>query len=238
MKIISRFIIVLLICFSSLLNFGGCTLCGFGIGAIVDSGISSEEILPPSAIIASHKGDYIKIKTTSGYHYYGTFAAIDTNWTQDYSAEYEAARRKLAEHDTLIPALGEVLECMNKQEDQLMTISFLGVDYGESIWIDRQDGSITRTWPLSNISSLHNKEGRVYDTEALRLLMKQQLIPVRTTLTLKAENRTITLPMSGVKQIEQDNPKYWKFVGAGVGLAFDIAIISALSSMRLVSGQW
>jgi hypothetical protein len=236
MKIISRFIIALLICFASILNFSGCSFCGFAIGSIVDT--YNGETLPPSAIIASHKGDNIKIETTSGDRYKGKFTTIDTNWTQDYSAEYEAARMKLAERDTLIPALGELLEFSNNHNDQLMTVVFLGFDYGVSIWIEPQDSSITRTWPLSNVSSLHNKAGRVYDIETLRLLLNHKRIPVRISFTMNMARKTVTLPMSEVTQVEKDDYKYGKFIGLGVGLVIDIAIISALSSWRHTTECW
>lgn len=239
MKTISRFIIVLLACSASMLNLSGCTLCGFGVGCIVDACTPSNgETLPPSAILRSRRGDDLKIQTTSSDNYDGTFTSIDTNWTQDYSAEYEAARIKLAGGDTLIPALGELLEFSDNHDDQLMTVAFLGFDYGESIWIAPQDDSITRTLPLSNVSSLHNKAGLVYNTEVLRSLLDQKRIPVRISLTMNAARKTVTLPMSEVKQVENDDIKYGKYIGLGVGLAIDIAIIAALSSMRHSSECW
>jgi hypothetical protein len=70
----------------------------------------------------------------------------------------------------------------------------------------------------------------VYDTEALRLLMKQQLIPVRISLSMNLAHKDVTMPMTEVKQIEKDNFRYWEFVGLGVGLAIDAAIIAAISA--------
>jgi hypothetical protein len=231
MKTISRFTILLIVCATSLLNFSGCSLCGFGIGCLVDHYTSTnEDTLPPAAIIGVKKGDDVSIRTKNDYCYTGTFLRLDTAWTQDYSAEYSAARIKLAERDTLLPALGELVTFINYKQDRRMTVEFLGFDFGETIWINTLDGGFTRPWPLSRMLGLCDSTGTPYDTSAIRQLLKEGSVPFRTSLTMVVQKNTVTIPTTDIRQIEQDNPKYWKYGLAGVGLIFDIMIAHAVSS--------
>jgi hypothetical protein len=230
MKTYERFLVQCAISFlMPPILFTGCSLIGFTVGAISDSGKKGGgEISGIAELRHLQEGTGIVLITRDGTRIDGDFLAIHQLNRQEYDRLYLAAIETLEVRDRL-PLPGDTLtfeyfEAPGKKMRGL----FRGVDPGLLLlWQRAQQFSMT------GVRNLRGDSARPLDLFALHALSQDGRLPhISTGVLVDRGKDTTEVPVEEIVRIEKDAGGNGKLTGFVVGAVIDAVVLIVISAQE------
>lgn len=209
------------------LLFTGCSLIGFGIGALSDSGRKGgESVAGISELRGFERGKGIVLITHSGSRIEGDFLGTDELNRRDYDHLYLAAIETLAVRDRLPFPADTISFAHYDAPGRKVRGLFRGVNPGSIVlWQNRGEYS------LAGMRNLAGDSARPLDLFALRALDDEGRLPYLTDGVLVGRSHdTISVPVDDIARIEQDAGGSGKLTGFAIGAAVDVIVLIVAAS--------
>ncbi len=207
--------------------FTGCSLIGFGIGALSDSGRKGgESVAGISELRGFERGKGIVLITHIGSRIEGDFLGIDELNRRDYDCLYLAAIETLAVRDKLPLPADTISFTHFEAPGRKVRGLFRGVNPGSLVlWQSKGEYS------LAGMRNLAGDSARPLDIYALRALDDEGRLPYLTAGVLVGRSHdTISVPVDDIARIEQDTGGSGKLTGFAVGAAVDVIVLVVAAS--------
>jgi hypothetical protein len=203
----------------------GCTILGWTAGAMVDSALPKQEILPASEATAIGWNTPVKIIGTGGQIVAGQFDGFDRMSPADYATAY---RRALSTLDTarFLPRPGDSLRVVTRLS-QTRDGVFVSADTG-GIRLLPSASQKTEDIPYRLIRELSGAQGVIHP-DTLRRNIVMHRLPTSTALALQRHGKRELFPLDSVLQIQVPYQPRGSRIGLGIGLAVDIAVLTAIA---------
>ncbi len=215
-----------------LLRITGCTLIGYSVGSIVDSGKPDRRPLPGWKMETLKPGTKIDLYLRDGTVLSGKYSGLYQRSEEEYAGLYAAAREE-NQKEVLLPPLGESLAVTYTAGKDTAGV-LLGFDF-QSILL--QTGPKTSRINLPALAKLSVARLNLIDAGAVKRLSSAGKIPSLSMIEVstRAENSASTakrseeiprrVALEEVIQIQVPNPKSGKSTGALIGAVVDLAVL-------------
>ncbi|UCF20110.1 MAG: hypothetical protein JSU87_01500 [Gemmatimonadota bacterium] len=228
----SRIPLALAVLFGLIVPQSACTLVGFGIGSVIDSGnkrtIRPESFAPDTIDL----GKTFKLRLRDGSVVGGKYLGIEPLPDEEYAARYAVAREQRLMNVPL-PEIGETVTLRMNRGDEL-DAEFLGFDFN-SVLVRKPGEFGPESLRLGDIRQFRVAGNEAIRGEALTLLLSEGALPLQSALVVQAkpakgrEGGRRLLPMDEVLLIEW-KPGAGRTVGAIIGATIDVAILVAVGA--------
>ena len=215
--------------------FCGCTVLGFGTGAMIDSGKPDKEILLPEGAPNLGSGDDVRISLVDSSFTDGTYEGKAYLDSSVYAARYAKFRQSMSS-STTFPNLGDTLRATLKPGKSQMTYLFCGFDL-KSMDVQVPGQPNIGKMPFRRLSTLESKSGENLQPDMLESMSTKNQLPHNISLLVRTKHDTIHVPYDDIRFIEKANSKNAKWIGLGVGFVIDaVAIISISNALSHIGG--
>ncbi len=209
------------------LLFHGCSLIGFGVGAISDAGKKEGESVSGVAELRTlARGTSVTLITQSGSKVEGDFLGMEELNRRDYDRLYLAAMETLGVGGSL-PRPGDSISFnhYDKPGGRVRGL-FRGVDPGTVVlW------QATSRYSFGGMRGLEGDSARQLDLPALRAFADEGRLPYVTTgVRIQRGNETVSVPVEDIAWIERSSGGSGKLTGFMVGAAVDVAVLIVAAS--------
>jgi hypothetical protein len=203
----------------------GCSLLGFGIGAIIDG--NAEEFLGPvTAIDFVETGSKVGITKTDSSRVMGIFQGVQTATEQAYALNY-LRRVSVLDSVTYAPAYHEQVRLITANDT--VVGAFRGFDRNTA-WVAAADSQPARGRSLDSLEWIEEHFGRRIRGWQARDLIVAGRIPSRSAARLSIDDAVQAVPMEAIASVtvlsSPGSGGSAKWVGLGVGVALDIVWIA------------
>jgi hypothetical protein len=225
----TRFLVTSLALLTIAFPQSACTLAGYGIGTLVDSGNS--RTWAPEAFVTDtvDVGETIDLAMRDGEELSGAFYGIEQMPEKDYAQRYEAARERHPP-DFPLPVLGDTVSLCLTPGSQL-DVEFLGFDVQE-VLVRRHDDSTTEGVRPTEIEALVMEGGAIIQGQVLTLWLADGTVPFRSAIALqvrpaiqRAGGRR-AVPLDQVQRVELKSHS-GRRTGTLVGVIIDGVVVAA-----------
>lgn len=209
----------------------GCSLIGFGIGALIDSTSEHKADIPGWKLLTVKPGTPMEIVLSDGQRVVGTYAGTHKFTDEEYAEFYEQALTKQPEEETL-PPLGDTITVIHEPEgltEREFEGELRGFDFSAMMIRSRERASDTRLG-LEGIRKIADSRGRVFDGEFVRKLVSDGKIPFRWGIAVVTSEEKTLVPLHEAKQIVVQGKGNAKWIGLAVGGVVDLVIVIALAA--------
>ncbi len=209
------------------LLFNGCSLIGFGIGAISDSNRKGGEAVSGLAELRGLEGGTgIVLITHSGTRIEGDFLGLDELNRRDYDRLYLVQTETL-ENWNRLPHPGDTIS-FNHYEAPGRKIRglFRGLNPGSVVlWQNKGQYS------FAGMRNFEGDSARPIDLVALRTLEEEGRLPYVTSgVTVRRSDDTLTVPVEDIARIERESGGSGKLTGFAIGAGVDVLILIIAAS--------
>jgi len=214
--------------------FTGCTLIGFGIGAISDGSKKGGEGVSGLAELRTFElGTGIVLITGAGTKIEGDFLGFQELSRKEYDRLYLAALETLRVGQSL-PRPGDTISFNHyAAAGRRVRGLFRGVDPGYLVLWQNRGG-----YSLSALRNLEGDGARPLDSFALQTLSDEGRLPYLTTGILVDRGKDTTeVPVEDIVRIESDSGGNGKLIGALVGAGIDAIVIIAVNASMNETAQ-
>lgn len=198
---------------------GGCTVVGFGIGAVVDGMGEAMEIRPLSEALQSSAGTLMIVTTRS--------AVVEGRY-EFLSLPTRAERDSIAHtlKGTRAPlAIGDTITIVRRN---LLRPVVHGVLTGvKSTAVRVDDGTDETSVEIRDITELRDPQGLQWTGEQAR-----QHVLEGNVMLVRTYDNVNRIPIAEVVSVAVEKDRYGKYIGGAIGLSLDIAWITALKGLR------
>jgi hypothetical protein len=206
----------------------GCTILGWTAGAMVDSALPKQKILPASQAAAIGWNTPVKIIGTGGQIVAGQFEGFDRMSPADYATAYRRALSKL-DSSMVLPLPGDSLRVVTRLSQTLDGV-FVSADTG-GIRLLPSASQKAADIPYRLIRELSGAQGVIHPDTLRRCIVLHRL-PTSTALALQRHGKRELFPLDSVLQIQVPYDPRGKRIGLAVGLAVDIAVLTAVAMIN------
>jgi hypothetical protein len=207
----------------------GCSLIGYGVGSLIDSGnkrtVASESFAPDTI----EPGKLIKLRLRGGGTVDGAYLGIEPIPDEEYAKRYARARERYLPSIQL-PELGDTVTLCMIGGGELHT-ELLGFDLYNVLVRTPGEPGLESVSPEDVDQLLVGGDASIRG-ETLALLLSEGALPFRSAIAMQVPPTTgraggkRLLPIDEVLYIEW-KPGTGRTVGTIVGLTFDLAILTA-----------
>jgi len=209
----------------------GCSLIGFGIGAIIDGG-QDEYNGPITSIDFIEIGSKIGVAKTDSSRVMGIFQGVQTVTEQTYALNY---LRRVSTLDSLTyaPAYNEQVRMITRGD----TVEgvFRGFDRNTA-WVAAAENQAARGRNLDSIEWIEGHFGRRIRGWQLHDLIVTGRIPSRSSARIAEESVVHNIPLEGIASVtllaSSGSTGSAKWVGLGIGMALDVTWIILWTSAQ------
>jgi len=203
----------------------GCTIIGWTAGAMVDTALPKQKILPASEATAIGWNTPVKIIGTGGQIVAGQFDGFGRLSPADYATAYRRALSTL-ETTMVLPLPGDSLRVVTRLSQTLDGV-FVSADT-EGIRLLPSSSQKAEDIPYRIIRELSGTQG-VTHPDSLRRCIVMHRLPTSTALALQRHGKRELFPLDSVLQIQVPYTARGARIGLGIGLAVDIAVLTAIA---------
>lgn len=206
----------------------GCSLIGFGIGAIADGADDDRPHSGRTAEFAAH-GSTMTLRLIDGTEIVGTYAGVETLSPAAYNRVFRAVAGTWG-RDSCAIFPGDTVTVRNNE----------GSSPGVFLWTDREsvflfritrEGGDTLRFPLDDTGELTLHTGAILRGSDLRLLMAACGLPSRTSYRLAVDGTLRYVAPETVEFVSTESPtRGGKWIGLGIGAVIDVAVILMLKA--------
>jgi len=227
----------------------GCSVIGFGVGAISDSTKPDSLTVPGWEVQTVKPGREIKLTLRNGEQLTGKFAGVDPVPQEQYAERYANFRDQRKE-EVPLPALGEKInitlnsgvqgerellgfdyQYVPAQAKKEESPSLMSLQCAISV---RQSGDTTSARVLvSDIDRIVDDQGNVVQGKTLAKLASEGQIPFLCAVAIQDSTGHRQIAMEEVERIELKNRKHDKWKCAAIGAVFDVLLLIAAINFDL-----
>jgi hypothetical protein len=217
------------------MTLSGCSLIGLGIGAMIDSSKPETYITTPQTENLK-PGKTITVTKTNGEKITGEYIGLDfVTVTDHYEEQYAKVQEQngdrftlpnISDHVTMVDLLSNQIEV----QFQGFSLDFRGNKY---LLFKRATGAETSRVRLEIITQIRDSEGNAYQTNSLRSLLENNMIPAVTNIVIQVENEAVLVPSAEIEIIQLRARKGAALTGLIIGACVDaIVIVVSLSAVE------
>lgn len=222
---LKRFIVNATVCFLlPQLLLAGCSLIGFGLGAMSDSSNRAGEVIPFSELRMMRIGTGITVLMRDSRRIEGDYLGMKEQGVGEYSEYYDGAVTGLRAEGH-VPSPGDSVTFALRNTPWLKERGkFRGVNPGAMVV--NQSG---RRVFVSDLNLLTDDSCANVDLSAFSALVREEKLPLVTkSILLEVTKDTTELPAVDIVQVEiTGGARVGKFIGLGIGAAIDAIAIAA-----------
>jgi hypothetical protein len=227
----------------------GCSMVGLGTGMVIDDSRSDEKTIEGWKCGSIKKGTRATVHLKDGEHIEGVFEGLSELPLDEYKTRYSRFRVAYA-RDLSLPEIGDTLRITDWKGDQGMH-EFGGFGYRYKSLPRRSkeersavcqylsamaiDHNEQREFRLKYLDEIVIRDGNVIGAEKMEDLASQGKIPLKNVMAINnAYGNRHLVNIENIKSIEVPRKKNAKWIGLGLGLLVDGAIVAiaiAISSM-------
>jgi hypothetical protein len=226
MRKLKLFIVNLAVCFLlPQLLLVGCSLIGFGIGAIEDSSSRDGGEVSITELRGMEIGSSITVFMRDSRRIEGDFLSVKEENADQYSKQYAAVLKDLG-IEGHVPIPGDSVTFVYRSAPgSKQRGKFRGVDPGTMIV--NQAG---RRVFVSDLGELQADGGSQPDLSAFCGLVHERKLPFLTkNVLMKVKGDTTEVPFVDLVRVEVNEARNAKFVGLAMGAAIDAIVIIVLT---------
>ncbi|HCV43331.1 MAG TPA: hypothetical protein DGH68_07590 [Bacteroidetes bacterium] len=227
MRKFKLFIVNLAVCFLlPQLLLLGCSLIGFGIGAISDSSSRDGDAVPIVELRGLKERDGIAVVLQSGRRIEGDFISVREENAGIYRERYIAAVADLRA-EGCVPLLDDSITFASRNAPWLKERGeFRGVDPGAMVV--NQSG---RRVVVSDLGELKADSSADVDLFFFSALVRERKLPFLTkSVLMKVKGDTTEVLVVDLVRVEVSEPRNAKFIGLAIGAAIDAVAIVLLTN--------
>ena len=202
----------------------GCTLVGFGIGALSDRS-NRHAPLPGWQIEALPKGRQVLITTRDGQVIGGRYDGVQDMGAGEYASRY-AAHRARAEA-ALLPDLGPgaLVSGVAGKDSACDLVGFTST----TVVVRFTGRSDQSRLPFEKLHSVRDAAGRTAQAPALQQMVFAAGLPLLTHVSVRTGQGTVKVAMEDVVRVDVPGGSRGRTIGAIAGAVVDAAILIAVA---------
>jgi hypothetical protein len=231
---------------------GGCSVVGLGVGAAIDNSIDDKKSLTNWECGKIKEGTETTVHLSDGSAISGKFGGLEKKKTEEYIKEY-AEFRKTYENEVYLPGIGDTIR-INYRYDEKGIHEFLGFDlpakrsgrYAKrrsyapyiNVTANKLNENVEKNYSLKYLEEIEDSKGNRVTDQDLEGFTAKSKFPTRSCIILSTDSTHHQVNVEKINFIEARRIKYAKWIGLGLGVAIDAAIITViviLSTMEPVS---
>ncbi|SYZ73242.1 hypothetical protein TRIP_C21360 [Candidatus Zixiibacteriota bacterium] len=220
-----------------LMNLGGCTAVGLGIGSLIDNGRPDYSPVRDGRLGEVGHGSKITVELADSSKIQGEFSGLVIDTGSDYRKKYAEARLA-AESSIVLPQIGESVDFSYVSGVRLKG-NFEGFDQRfpslpcSSLVVVKPaiNESISRE-KLCFLPYLHTSAGDSVGTGAICELIGKRQIPLMSQMVINHGGRLDNVPLEKIREVQVKNRKSAKWVGLGLGFAIDVTLVIFMISLN------
>ena len=224
----SIFAAFLLLCSTGL---SGCSLIGFGTGALIDGGKQDTENLNTGEAMKLDKGDELRIVLVDSTTVKGTYNGVTLCDSETYAKQYTDFLKSRHADDTPFPALGDTLLLDTKTSESSNRLLFRGFRPG-LVRLQYTGSPFYTNIPFSQFTALENRDSVKLEAGMLERMDNAGQLPNDVSLVVQTNGDTMRVPLNDIDHCEKAVSKNARWIGLGVGLAADVAAVVAISNIK------
>lgn len=202
------------------LSLCGCSLIGFGLGAVIDSNTPDYHILQDENIVELQPGDEIRILSADSSIIGGIYEKSEPLDSSSYALMYTEFLTRVPE-DVVLPKPGDTLTLKTTE------YVFHGFKTG-ALNVERLSTQTQTNLPFYILSIIERSDGTLFDYNEFERIRSEGLLPLNESIVVKSMGETLSVTLNHIKYIERRSAKNRKWIMGGIGLAVDIGVIIAI----------
>jgi len=201
----------------------GCSIVGFGIGAIIDGSKPDKDTLHVGGFVDLASGEEIRILLLDSTVVEGSYRQYAPLDSVVYDLRYKKFLDGAGDYGAL-PGIGDTLIVEINTGSQQPWYLFRGFGNGYIIvWrLDRP--IISHQW-FTNLTSVRHPDGSSYDLQMLERMSESGVLPRDVSLVVETNVGITRVPLDDISTIEKSHAKNARTIGLGIGLAVDVAAV-------------
>ena len=205
--------------------FSGCSVIGFGIGAVGDASTPKSKNVPISQIGELKTNDKIKLVLKNGSHIQGKYAGRAFIEVESYSEKYEKSLNQLRGR-IVLPQIGDSVkfELVSRFTNRYVIRKFLGFDH-RRILVQHNHNDGTSWVAMENFKTMSDFKGNMLLKEAIINLIENGEVPCFSKIIVKDKQTVHEIWIEDISQIRILQVRGYKWVGLGVGVVIDVIIL-------------
>ncbi len=230
----------------------GCSIIGYGAGSLVDHSMSPRQNIEAYEIGKCSELDSVTVFLRDGSRIDGRYLGLSEIPKDNYAGSYQEALSREFEETTL-PEIGDtiVLQGSSTATGEQIFLGFgyqfrnfhtLGPNPKQSYYHYLFSRPVSqekfRNSYLSDINRMIVDDTTVISGKSLRALLSTGDIPLFTQANVASGARTYSVPLQNISMAHMPRKRNFKYVGLGIGLAFDVATIAVLIAAYSWSSSW
>ena len=181
-------------------------------------------IVPPKSMGSADSGATIEVSLRGGSPLTGVLLGTGRELPDAYRERYERWRASIP-NPASVPALGDELTILKAMDTQQGVVgTYLGLDPG-SILLLRSGYKDTMNLWSPPLSYIFDGKGEKLELGPLRTEMTKGTAPMMSALRLDANGVEKRIPLEDVDQVRIPALRMKKWIGLGIGLAVDVAVV-------------
>jgi hypothetical protein len=228
----SLFSLVLIpICFSSL-QFYGCTVIGYAIGASADSHTPDYDSLLVRQLPSLERGTTVVV-TGKDMTVGGEYLGVQEVPFEEYRARYSNWRAQLSD-TSFMPSLGDTISLvMNPGNAQTVEGQILGFDPAVILMKFKGENDTTAVEHarlVSHLQSISDKKGHTSAGKTIQAMMNENDVPLRSEMIIERVEKpadSVRISLDRIRGIQKKNSKNGALTGFLCGITIDALIVVA-----------
>lgn len=201
----------------------GCSLIGFGIGAVLDGGKPDKDTLQVGDGMHLKRGYKVRIFLVDSTVVEGTYKKSALFDSATYALRHARFLESVKE-DVTFPKLGDTLFLQPRTSKLQSPYLFCGYGMGY-LKLQLLDKSRHTKALFTQLTTIGNRDRKMLDLGMLERMNKAGQLPSDLYLVVSTNQGTTHVPTDDILYIEKRNAKNAKWKGAAIGLVVDAAVI-------------
>lgn len=231
----------------------GCSMVGLGTGMVIDDSRSDEKTIEGWKCGSVKKGTRATVHLKDGKHIDGVFDGLSELPPDEYATRYKSFKMACA-HDLNLPQIGDTLRIIDRKGDQgRHEFGGFGYRYKSLSRRSKEERSAVcqylsamsidqheqREFKLKYLDEIVTDDGNIIGADKIENLATQGKIPLKNVMAIdNVYGSRHLVNIENIKSIEVPRKKYAKWVGLGLGLLVDGAIVAIAIAMASYEGPF
>lgn len=215
------------------IQFSGCSLIGFGIGAAVDGGRPDEYIFSAAGVDSIKPGSSIEVLRKDSNIVSGEFVRVGFAPSEEYAMKYTQFTNSLPIGMNM-PGLGDSILITKHGASGRKTLAgtLLGFDTGV-LHVQFPGWNEPASVFVEAIDTIRDNNSTIMEGDVLRRLMSTGQVPFQSAIIVASEAGTQAILLDEVLRIRQPVSHSARWSGLAIGAVADVVLIIGISTMKI-----
>ncbi len=236
--------IIAAICLVPILT--GCSVVGFAVGTAIDGSHPKYSAVEDGKLDDVKDGKQVIVKLDDSTEIAGKFGGNSLTDDSIYIRTYTQARTEIASQ-LILPGIGDTV-AFSYPSGAMLSGTLVGFQQkfpsspcSTYVVLNSAGNGVKTQERLKYLPFLYRSKSDSLETSKICDLIAERKIPLMSQLTVIDSIGYKDIPMERVTEVQVKNKRSAKWIGLGIGLGVDAAMVAfliALSNMTLVGGEW